>query len=111
MEIHKKPRRKNNTNISEKEKKGRTKNNPEQRVDEGGRVCARRAQRDGKAMEDRFTTLPELLFDGGFTRTTDAQIGFDTLDTVRFARTVCIHDIHVMFVFASFDTDAPRSTS
>lgn len=80
-------------------------------MDEGGRVCARRAQRDGKAMEDRFTTLPELLFDGGFTRTTDAQIGFDTLDTVRFARTVCIHDIHVMFVFASFDTDAPRSTS
>ena len=49
-------------------------------------------------MGDRFTTLPELLFDGSFTRTTDAQISFATLDTVRFARTVCIHEIHVMFV-------------
>ena len=57
-----------------------------------------RTQRDGKAMGDRFTTLPELLFDGSFTRTTDAQISFATLDTVRFARTVCIHEIHGMFV-------------
>ena len=48
-------------------------------------------------MGDRFTTLPELLFDGSFTRTTDAQISFATLDTVRFTRTVCIHEIHVMF--------------
>ena len=48
-------------------------------------------------MTDGFTTIPELIFEGTFTRATEAEASIATLDVVRFRRTVCIQDIRVTF--------------